>query len=244
MPPGSSLLFGASGNFGAAFFVRGWNREICGRFRTSMAESARYAVVEPVGFGSNNEICGRFRALAIRSRLPSTAYLAISASRCEKRPHFFGFSPTACAAVSDIQRNHERASRSGARGAACGLGRPERPTSWGRTPRSGLCATVGGVSSGSWHKSTDVQQKSIALGKEMPKCRIVAGRKGLSAPLWLRAICKTPGQNVVRHSCSPGRRQRILHNGSSVPAGAKICCTSAYLCHLEGMRKRGFGKGI
>ena len=115
-------------------------------------------------------------------------------------------------------------------------GRAGRPSSWARTPRSGAC------SSRSRHKSTDVQQKSIALGKEMPKCSIVAGRKGLSAPLWLRAICKTPGQNVVRHSCSPGCRQRILHNGSSVPAGAKICCTSAYLCHLGGMRKRGCGK--
>ena len=73
------LLFGASGNFGAAFFVRGRNREMCGRFRTSVAESARYAVVESAGFGSNNEICGCFRVLTIRSRLPSTAYLAISA---------------------------------------------------------------------------------------------------------------------------------------------------------------------
>ncbi len=69
----------------------------------------------------------------------------------------------------------------------------------------------------------------------MPKCSIVACRKGRFVLSRRDARIKTPGHRLGCHTRLSGCRQRILHNGHFVPAGAKICYISRIFCHARSL---------
>lgn len=84
-------------------------------------------------------------------------------------------------------------------------------------------------------KSADVQQKTTAHVTEMPKCSIIACRKGRFVLSRQDARIKTPGRRFGSHTRLSGCRQRMLHKGHFVPAGAKICCISCIFCHTRSL---------